>query len=189
MMRSRGWLLGAAASLALVALDAERGAAELFRCTGPDGKTVFTDDKSVCPNADQYQPKGEVHRGGPRPAALSADGGESDPRQERATRREQALSAQSGEQARWQQLKASKENELQDVIAQRGRLVEYVSWCNRGGSVIRRDDAGIAQGVKCNELNTRLAELDGEADRLREYLSSGLEEECRQAGCEPGWIR
>jgi hypothetical protein len=43
--------------------------------------------------------------------------------------------------------------------------------------------------VKCNELSTRLAELDGEESRLREYLASGLEEECRRAGCEPGWIR
>jgi hypothetical protein len=188
MAYARGWRLGAAASLALIALAAERGTAELFRCTGPDGKTVFTDDKSVCPQSEQYRPKGEVQRGGARPASASEDG-ETSPRQTRALRRDQALSAEAGEAARWQQLKAGKENELQEVTAQRNRLAQYVAFCNRGGSVIRHDDAGIAQGVKCDELSTRLAELDGEQSRLREYLASGLEEECRRAGCEPGWIR
>jgi hypothetical protein len=188
MAHARRWLLGAAASLALVGLDAEPGAAELFRCTGPDGKTVFTDDKSLCPQSEQYRPKGAVQSGGGQPASPSQDG-EPSARQSRALRRDQALSAEAGEAARWQQLRAGKQEELENVTAQRNRLAQYVAFCNRGGSVIRHDDAGIAQGVKCNELSTRLAELDGEESRLREYLASGLEEECRRAGCEPGWIR
>jgi hypothetical protein len=180
-------LLGAAAGLAL-ALDAERSAAELFRCTGPDGRTVFTDDKSVCPQAESYEPKAEVQSSGSRPASRAAEpAGEA--RRDRAMQRDQAAAAESGEAARWQQLKAQKEEDLRIVSQRRDRLVSFVAWCNRGGSVITRDDAGIAQGVKCNELNDRLAELDREEAELRAYLGGGLEEECRRAGCQPGWIR
>ena len=36
--------------------------AELFRCTGPDGKTIFTDKKQTCPGAEPSEPAGVVHR-------------------------------------------------------------------------------------------------------------------------------
>jgi hypothetical protein len=31
--------------------------------------------------------------------------------------------------------------------------------------------------------------LEGEQSAAEEYLREGLEDECRQAGCLPGWLR
>ena len=44
-----------AAALA-IGLGAAPAQAELFRCTGPDGKTIFTDKKDACPGAEPFEP-------------------------------------------------------------------------------------------------------------------------------------
>ena len=44
------------------ALSGASARAELFRCTGPDGKTIFTDQKQNCPGAEPSEPTGVVHR-------------------------------------------------------------------------------------------------------------------------------
>jgi hypothetical protein len=182
------WAVAAASlALTLVPLDA---AAELFRCTGPDGKTVYTDKKSVCPQAETYTPKAELQGTDPQPASAGEEGEESasDARL-RTLRRMKVDDARAGEAARWQQLKKQKEDELEDVKRERDHLVDYVAHCNRGGSVITRDDAGMAKDVKCNELNDKLAALDERALAIRNYLDNDLPEECRKAGCLPGWLR
>src|SRR5262249_55720142 len=56
-MRLAGLLTGLAISLFATATHAE-----LFRCKGPDGKTIFTDQKSTCPGAEASEPAGVVHR-------------------------------------------------------------------------------------------------------------------------------
>lgn len=185
MANASTWMsLGAA--VGLLALAPAGASAELLRCTGRDGKTIFTNDKSQCPGAETYKPKAVLHGTESQPAAPAPSPGT---RSSRALRHDQAESTEVGEAARWQQKKLDKENELSEVTARRKYLKEYAAYCNRGGHVLKRDDAGIAQDVKCNELNDKLAELDTQAQEIRTYLDEGLAEECRQAGCEPGWIR
>jgi hypothetical protein len=176
--RSLG-LLAAAAWLGTTPASQVR--ADLLRCTGPDGRTVYTDDKSVCPAATPYQPEGVVHS--VEPAAPA-------PPDATPVRRElRSPDRTSPEALRWRGLRRSKQEELERVASERSGLLGFVAWCNRGGSVFTRDEAGIKQSVRCNELNDRLAALDAREAELRDYLENGLAEDCRRAGCLPGWIR
>ena len=178
-------LLATALALAAFPLGA---AADLMRCKGPDGKMIYTDKKSVCPESETYQPKAVLHGIEEQPSARPGGSSSNDARM-RTLKRMQTENAEAGEVARWQAKKRDKEDELRKVTADRNYLVDYVAFCNHGHSVVTRDDAGIAQGVKCNELNDRLAALDAKAAEIRNYLDNELADECRRAGCEPGWLR
>ena len=60
------------ALLFAIALTGSAAHAELFRCTGPDGKTIFTDQKHTCPGAEPTEPTGVVHRAETPEAAPAA---------------------------------------------------------------------------------------------------------------------
>lgn len=183
MRIGKSWVAGVA--LALCAAFAQGAArADLLRCTGPDGRVIYTDDKSVCPDAKPYQPAAEVHDVAPTVAPAPEEAPEA-----RRTRAEELEDAQAGERQRWRQLKADKEEELRQVVAAHASLKGYVSFCNRGNYLFTHDEAGIKTEVSCHELNQRLASLDTRAAGLRNYLDNELEEECRRAGCLPGWLR
>jgi hypothetical protein len=49
-----------------------------------------------------------------------------------------------------------------------------------------RDDAGIQQVVNCSELKREFHALERQEAAARDYLATGLPEECRRAGCLPG---
>jgi hypothetical protein len=155
--------------------------AELFRCTGPDGKTIFTDQKATCPGADPSQPAGVVHRA-PTPEAppVAPAARASDP---------QAPNMEEQAAALWKQKKKNAEAEVERIHARRNWIRRYVGYCNRGGWVTTRDDAGIQQVVNCTELHRELTSLETQEAAAREYLATGLPDECRRAGCLPGWLR
>jgi hypothetical protein len=181
MRGRRAWRwLGIGVALA-GALATAAARADLLRCTGPDGRTIFTDDKSACPEASPYQPQGQVQSVEPGHAPET--------RASREALSERAEDAQAGEAERWRQRKATKEQELRQVVAQREQLAGYVAFCNRGNNVFTRDQAGIRSRVPCSELSKDLAALDAREAGIREYLAHGLADECRRAGCLPGWIR
>ena len=156
-------------------------AGELLRCKGPDGKIVYTDDKSVCPDAKPFEPNGRISK----PAKSSA----TSTRKPRARRRTSSDAVADAEAARWRAKKAATESELKLVAEKRAMYKGFVAICNRRGRVISYDDAGIEQEVACNELQQRFAELDAQDAKIRAYLKGGLAEDCRRAGCLPGWIR
>ena len=64
-----------------------------------------------------------------------------------------------------------------------------MSYCNRGAYITTRDDAGIQQVVNCSELRREFHDLEAKEAAGRDYLANGLAEECRRAGCRPGWLR
>jgi hypothetical protein len=164
------------AVLLAIALPAAAAHAELFRCTGPDGKTIFTDQKQMCPGAEPSEPTGVVHRAETQgaPAAPSRETG--------------ALDVDS-EAAQWKQKKLDTEAAIEKIQAQRAWMKPYVGHCNRGGWVTTRDDAGIPQQVNCSVLRREFDALDEQEAAARAYLAEGLPEECRRAGCLPGWLR
>ena len=163
--------------LALLALLAREAGAELFRCVGPDGEVVFTDQKDVCPGADAFEPSGVVHSA-PTPA-----------RRPPASRDALAEDAREAEADSWRRRKREAEERLEALQKRREWMKPYVNHCNRGGYVTTRDDAGIEQVVNCSLLRRDFAALDPLEAELREYLDTGLAEECRKAGCLPGWLR
>ena len=73
--------------------------------------------------------------------------------------------------------------------AQREHIESYVGYCNRGDYVTVRDDAGIKQRVNCSMLKQEHSELEKQEAAALEYLETGLADDCRKAGCLPGWVR
>jgi uncharacterized protein DUF4124 len=168
----------ASALLFTLALTGSAAHAELFRCTGPDGKTIFTDQKHTCPGAEPSEPAGVVHRAETpqnAPAAPSRD--------------LHAPDVES-EAAQWKQKKRDAELQLEQLHTRREWLDRVADNCNRPGRyVVKRDDAGIKQMANCSELKRELVEVETQEAAARDYLASGLAEECRRAGCLPGWVR
>jgi hypothetical protein len=169
------WLLA-------VCLLAPVGAqAELYKCRGPDGKTLFTSDRSQCPGAEAHEPSGSLQRTGAAPAARPATSA-------RPGARPAALDDEA-EAAAWRAKRLRAEAALRDAEAQLARLHEVAGWCNRGHAVYAEDADGLRRGVDCDEVDATERELRREQERLQAYLDEGLEEECRRAGCLPGWLR
>jgi len=170
-------LLALAAGLCLAPAAAR---AELYKCQGPDGKTLFTSDRSQCPGAEAHQPTSRVQRARSSAAAPAAPrlgavaGGLED----------DELEAQA-----WRAKRDEAESALAQAGAQLETLHEVAGWCNRGHEIWAEDADGLRHGVDCDQVEARHRELIREQKRLREYLDEGLEEECRRAGCLPGWIR
>jgi len=153
--------------------------AELYRCEGPDGRAIFTDQKSACPEADEYVPDGRITNAMPKRVPGPAR------RQSQATNaeREEVVALQ------WRQRRIAAEQALTAVLERRAGLQPAITHCNRGGYVTVRDDAGIKRRMSCSVLKKEFAALEGHEARARDYLETGLAEECRKAGCLPGWIR
>lgn len=169
-------------ALCFGALPQGVAAADLLRCTGPDGRTVFTDDKSVCPEAEPYQPTGSVPRVESKtPAPKGAPAAQGAPRE--------PGDPQAADAQRWRELKAQKQDELRQVTAEHTSLRSYVTFCNDGHTVFTRDASGVKERISCSQLQAHLTALDTRAMELRNYLENELPDECRRAGCLPGWIR
>jgi hypothetical protein len=172
MTRRRLWLLILALGLA-----PGPGNAELYKCPGPDGKPLYTSDRSQCPGALAHEPKGSVQRSLP-PSA---------PRGGAAPARR--LAEDEAEAQVWRAKRASAEAELRQAEAQLATLREVAGWCNRGREVWAQDGDGLRHDVDCGEVDAAERALRREHRRLETYLAEGLEDECRRAGCLLGWVR
>jgi Domain of unknown function (DUF4124) len=173
-------------ALLAVAVLAAAAHAELFRCTGPDGKPIYTDRKGTCPGAEASEPEGVVHH-----SETPDDPGRSADEAVPAARAGAPPAHEMEEQAAalWKQKKRDAEQRVEELHERREWIRRYVSYCNRGAWVTTRDDAGIQQVVNCTELHRELASLETQEAAVREYLATGLADECRRAGCLPGWVR
>ena len=147
--------------LALLAVSALATAAhaELFRCTGPDGKTIFTDQKHTCPGADASEPAGVVHRA-ETPEVPSATR-TSFPRRARANRRRRRRGAGGGaleaEEARRRAAgradpRAARLDPEVRGLLQPGRLGHHA---RRGGHPAGRQLHGIAPRVHTRSKRRR----------------------------------
>ncbi len=167
----------AALVCALSFVSAEAG---IYKCTDADGTTRYTSDPTHCATAEPQVLKRKVQkvietkgprRGSTRPAARRAN------------------APGDGLQAMWQSKRPTAERDLEDVERRLGRMQQVIKACNRGGEWYKTDDAGIRQHISCEELRERQSELQTKRSELVEYLADGLEDECRRAGCQPGWVR
>lgn len=180
----------ASASGALALLLAISAQAEIFKCVAPNGDVRFTSDASQCPNAAPHAPKeaalqrverSEAPLASARPGALGGARRSSLPA---------AHDASTADEASWRNKKREAESNLRVLEAARERVLAAVRWCNKGHSVTTENPrTGIRQQVSCDEIDAERHKLERELDETRSYLETGLEEECRRAGCMPGWIR
>ena len=158
------------------------GQAELYRCTGPDGKTYFTDRAERCPGAQPHQSSGRVQSILTQPAAVPQA---EDPDVPASLERELAAS----EEARWRDKKVSSERELVAVSETQERLEWAVSKCNRGNKLYVKNSNGLKSGLSCVKIRAQLVEVRSRQEQLQAYVNGGLEQECRRSGCLPGWVR
>ena len=174
----RGSLL-LAAVLALGAWEPAR--AEIYKCVGADGETLFTSDPSQCPGAERHEPTGRIEKV-PTPSRSSV-------RRPPARPRGHGIESAAGNEALWRGKKLRAEAELRDLEGRLEYVRRAVLWCNRGHALFAEDETGIRRGYDCRDVQNEYEETKARRAGLRLYLDEGLEEECRRAGCLPGWIR
>ena len=68
-------------------------------------------------------------------------------------------------------------------------LNEFITHCNRHRKILQADASGLRYEVSCDNIREEYAQVKIRLDEVRSYLGGQLEEECRRAGCLPGWIR
>jgi len=160
--------------------------ADLYRCEGKDGGVRYVGNPEACPGARRYEPRSRVQSVAPLPGAASAPR----PSSERAPQRGSGNgSGDPGAASFWQRKKAHAEAELRQVDAAAPRLERMALRCNKGADAWYTDRAGLKHGVSCPQIGAERDRARAEQKRLRHYLEIGLAEECRRAGCLPGWVR
>ena len=156
---------------------------EIYKCRGADGKIVFTSSRAACPDAQPHVLKARVQNViEPKGAPAAARGP--------ARLAPAARSAQpDGLEKMWRRKRSETEQQLRQLDKQIQHSQAMVKGCNRGSEWYRKDDAGIRRHLSCDQVKAEFQKLQQERVELQTYLRSGLEEECRQAGCLPGWVR
>ena len=184
------WARGALIAACLLVLPAASADAGLLRCMGPDGKMIYTDNKALCPEAKPFEPAGAIQYGSKQAASVPASPQRSSlqNRMRRAEARLRAAEAEEDEARRWRDKKLQLEQDLESLDERRAYFKKYVTLCNRGGYVITRDESGIKRRVKCRTIKSQYASLGLDQERVRADLED-LPEDCRRAGCLPGWLR
>ncbi len=157
--------------------------AELYKCQGPDGKTLFTSDRSHCPGASAHESNGSVQR-----SESSLPVRAPSPLQPTRPTAKPVVDDEPEAQV-WRAKRRQAEAALRETEARLASVREVAGWCNRGREVWSENQDGLRRGVDCDEVDALDETLRGEQKRLDAYLDEGLEEECRRAGCLPGWIR
>ncbi len=173
-------LLGAAVVLAPTAAGAEG----IFRCTGADGKTVYTSNPGACPNAKPHVLKSRVQ---------NVVEGQRSPRRSPGSRASRpaarAPAGGDGLERMWRNKRSEKQQELGQIDRRLKRAMTMAKGCNRGAEWYSKDEAGMRKHISCDKVKSNLRKIEQERADVQEYLRSGIEDDCRKAGCLPGWVR
>jgi hypothetical protein len=89
----------------------------------------------------------------------------------------------------WRRKQTAAREKLADVEQRWESRRDMVNGCNRGSVWWGKDESGIRQNIPCEDLRKELAALEEQRAALLAYVEGGLAEECRRAGCLPGWLR
>jgi len=185
-MKIRSCVWGFTAAAVLLAIGPVAGA-EMFRCVAADGSVTFTDNAAACPRAEKHETSDRVQM---LPSAPSdADALPAAPRSAPGSDASTSVEAEQAQKQVWQQKKSDAEARLRDVEARVIRLQRVVAGCNRGAEIVTRDATGLKYEVPCDEIRREHELAEAEAENLRDYLATGLRQECRESGCLPGWVR
>lgn len=169
-------LPGVGLGVACLVLASAPAGAEMYACPGPDGKTLYTSNAALCPGASVHVPQGHVvHTHDTAAPAVSAG---------RHTPADDAALA-----APWKEKRRQAEQRLQKVDSLLARYHQAAGLCNRGDALYTEDEDGIRRQYSCDDVKSKESKLSDEKTKLQHYLADGLAEECRKAGCQPGWIR
>jgi len=176
----RSLIFLALASLA-VTLIAGAAQADVYRCLGADGSERFTASEADCKGWPAERVEAEVQR---TPAASNAP-------PSRSSRSATQPGADETEALAWRQKKYQAEQKLARLRQDSSTLEQALAFCNEGGQLRLTDpDTGLNEVVPCETVQREASRALEQRDELEVYLhEGGLEDECRRAGCLPGWIR
>jgi hypothetical protein len=164
--------------------------AEIFRCKGPNGEVRFTSDAAQCPNGAPHAGKeGSLQKveGASAPLASARPGAVTTARRSVPAA---AAAASPAAEAKWRKKKTDAVKKVAELEMARAHAHQAVKWCNKGYGVNRENErTGLRDTVPCNQVDEEFAEIERQLAAARDYLATGLEEECRTSGCLPGWIR
>ena len=179
-----------ALALALLAAPAS---ARIYKCVASDGNVIFVSDPDDCVDGAvaPHRPKGAFHAIEPdrEPAAAVAP---ADPEAAPATPPAATAPAEvpeESEPARWKRKRVDAERELAQLEANIGEWGKIATWSSRGGRLAVEDEEGGAQPYDCTQALEAHAQMTARHEELVDYLDQGLQAECRQAECLPGWLR
>jgi hypothetical protein len=145
---------------------------EIYRCPGPEGKVVF--QSAPCGDRQPYQPKGNVLRarpGAPAPAPRST----SAPRP--------AAQAPSGGKTTDEPFWRGK---FKQARADAKKLEQQAEQARKQ---FHRCRSRHSANSRCKSEKLKMLEAEKRATKARHYVENGIGEECRRAGCQPGWVR
>jgi hypothetical protein len=180
----------AALSAAVALVLAASAQAEIFRCVGPNGDVRFTSNAAQCPNAPPHAPKEGALQRVEKPQAPLTSARPGSTASAHRTAGPAARDTSAAAEATWREKKAEAERTLHTLEAAHERVLAAVHWCNKGHSVTTENPrTGLREQVPCDDIDADRAKLERELEQARAVLATGLEEECREAGCMPGWIR
>jgi len=179
---------GSVAALAFALLTSAAAHAEIFKCVGANGEVRFTSNAAQCPNAQPHAPKEVAVQRVEKAQPLASARPGAKPAQRRAP--VAAVDESAGAEELWRTKKAEAQQSLRMIEAELAHLQAAVRWCNDGNLLWVEDErTGIRKDVPCSEVDATKEALEAEKERAEQYLEEGLEEECRRAGCLPGWLR
>lgn len=181
----RRFLTGVVVALSLGStVGVQAPLAELYRCTDAQGTVSYAGNPHDCRGrATRHETQRAIQSSGTPPVAPAA------PQPRRARRLSSPGSLDEAAAATWKQKKHAAQSELAHVESQIPRWARLQTNCNRGADTWYTDEAGEKHTVSCSQIEAARSRAEAERNRLRTYLRDGLEEECRRAGCLPGWIR
>lgn len=158
-------------------------AGELLTYRTPDGSLGITDDPKLVPAGSEIlrrdpetPPRGRPSRDLPATASRSIP-----------AKRSQDADPDAAEATRWRQ-KLRKARQEEERAAHALELAErdYRS-CRHRENFASSYQAHIPGETACDEAPVVAAQQ--EYERAKAYAEDGIEDECRRAGCLPGWLR
>jgi hypothetical protein len=162
-------------------------AGELLTYRSPDGSLGITDDPKLVP------PGSEILRRDPETPRRGQAGSEavpsapSPPRRNNSARRSGDADPDAAEETRWRQkLRQARQDEDRAAHALGLAERDYRS-CRHRENLGSTYQTHVPGETACDEAPVAAAQHDYE--RAKAYAEDGIEDECRRAGCLPGWLR
>lgn len=180
--------------LSLLAVPAS---ARIYKCVASDGNVMFVSDPDDCVDGAvaPHRSQGAFHAIEARPDPVPEPAATATPAApEAAPPTPPAATApapvpEESEPARWKRKRVDAERELARLEANIGEWGKIATWCSRGGRLAVEDEVGSAQPYDCTQALEAHAQMTARHEELVHYLDQGLQDECRQAECLPGWLR
>ncbi|MCG8589013.1 MAG: DUF4124 domain-containing protein [Proteobacteria bacterium] len=172
--------LGALLAGMLVCATSGSSQAEIYRCKTADGSIVYTSDRSGCPSgSSRVEPRRAIQRFDGPPAASGSS--------------KRPAKASSTDDPAFEERWRGKYTATVDQLRNLERAIQ--NHRETLGNANCREVA-VVRGVKRRRdlpdvcrLRSEILRLESRRDYLRNYLENELPEECRRAGCLPGWVR